>query len=47
MEIEMGEEAITLTNRTAGTSMCAPPLPPVMRRVLEAGGIYEYLKGRY
>lgn len=47
MEIEMGEEAITLTNRTAGTAICAPPLPPVMRRVLEAGGIYEYLKGRY
>lgn len=44
MEIEMSEKVILLTNLTRGTSMCAPPLPPAMQCVLEAGGIYGYLK---
>ncbi|OGS48361.1 MAG: 3-isopropylmalate dehydratase [Euryarchaeota archaeon RBG_16_68_13] len=31
-------------NRTKGTELAFPPLPPVMARILEEGGLVEYIK---
>jgi 3-isopropylmalate/(R)-2-methylmalate dehydratase small subunit len=43
-EIEVDLEAGTLKNHTKGTEQTFPPLPPVMRRILEDGGLAEHIR---
>lgn len=46
LEITMGAEWITFRNVTRSLEVTGPPLPEVMARVLEVGGVYELLKLR-
>jgi len=46
MEILMGDEKITFRNLTKKKELSTAPLPEIMARVLEAGGIYPLLKER-
>lgn len=44
LEIVMEDTGIHLINHSQDTELDAPALPEIMRQVLEAGGIYQYLK---
>jgi 3-isopropylmalate/(R)-2-methylmalate dehydratase small subunit len=46
MEIVMGTDRVTFRNVTKGGETTASPIPDVMAKVLEAGGVYPLLKQR-
>ena len=43
-ELEIDLEAGHIKNLTTGAELDAPPLPPVMRRIIEDGGMVEHIK---
>jgi len=43
-ELSLDLEAGVLKNVTQGTEIGFPPLPPVMRRILEDGGLAEHIR---
>ena len=43
-ELEIDLEAGHIRNLTTGAALDAPPLPPVMRRIIEDGGMVEHIK---
>ena len=43
-ELELDLSAGTLTDRTSGEVFEFPPLPPVMRNILEDGGLVEHIR---
>lgn len=44
MEIIMAEDQITIKNLTSGEEITSPPIPEVMAKIWEAGGVYPLLK---
>ncbi len=46
MEIDMGAHKVTIKNLTRGGEVAGPPIPDIMARVMEAGGVYALLKRR-
>jgi len=42
LEVDLAEGKIR--NRTTGDTMDAPPLPPVMRTIIQDGGLVEHIK---
>jgi 3-isopropylmalate dehydratase small subunit len=45
-EVEVDLDGGTILNRTRGESYQAQPVPPFMQKLLEAGGLMEYVKGQ-
>ena len=45
-EVEIDFEAGVVKDLTTGDELSAPPLPPVMRRIIEDGGLVEHIKKR-
>jgi len=43
-ELELELAAGVLTNRTQGTELSFPPLPTVMRQILDDGGLVEHIR---
>jgi 3-isopropylmalate/(R)-2-methylmalate dehydratase small subunit len=43
-QLEVDLEAGLIENLTTGEEMTAPPLPPVMRRIIADGGLVEHIK---
>ncbi|HKZ24065.1 MAG TPA: 3-isopropylmalate dehydratase small subunit [Thermoplasmata archaeon] len=43
-DLEIDLEKGIVRNRTKGTELTFPPLPAVMARILEEGGLVEYIK---
>lgn len=46
LEIEMTPEQVTFRNLTRGGELSGPPIPEVMAKILDAGGVYKLLKER-
>jgi 3-isopropylmalate/(R)-2-methylmalate dehydratase small subunit len=43
-ELELDLEAGVITNLTSGLELTAPPLPPVMRRIISDGGLVAHIQ---
>lgn len=43
-QLEVDLDAGVIKNLTTGEEMSAPPLPPVMRRIIADGGLVEHIK---
>ena len=43
-DLDINLEAGVVTDRTKGIELAFPPLPSVMARILEEGGLVEYIK---
>jgi 3-isopropylmalate/(R)-2-methylmalate dehydratase small subunit len=43
-ELLLDMEKGVITNKTKGESIAFPPLPPVMNRILQEGGLVAYIK---
>lgn len=43
-ELELDMENGVVRNKTKGTELDFPPLPPVMNRILQEGGLVAYIK---
>ncbi len=46
IEVSMGRSEITVKNVASGAIITAPPIPDMMVRILEAGGLHGLLKQR-
>ena len=46
LEIVMGPDKVTIRNVASGREVTGPPIPDIMAKVLEAGGMYNLLKQR-
>lgn len=46
LEIAIGRDQVSFRNVTRGGEVTGPPIPDVMAKILEAGGVYELLKQR-
>lgn len=46
MEIVMGVSKVTIRNLTRGGEVTCPPIPDIMARIMDAGGVYPLLKRR-
>jgi len=44
LTITMGDEGITVDNRSRGVTLAAHALPPMMAGILAAGGLVEYVR---
>jgi len=49
LELRLDSDGVMVINKTAGTRVDAPPMPPFAQGILEAGGLVQYLKahGRF
>jgi 3-isopropylmalate/(R)-2-methylmalate dehydratase small subunit len=45
LEIMLADASVTVTNATRETEVSGAPLPDVMRRILDAGGLVAYVRG--